>query len=121
MVSTLARAWTSLGQAGSLRMRARASFVRKQHAPAFLRFSNFVDGFALDTQRCLRADEPQSVADDAVLLGLLEAGPMAQPNGFRPTLYRIALGYRRCKARPVFREWLAIHEPRLPANALRAR
>jgi hypothetical protein len=111
-VLALARAWSPLKRAGGLLLWARAPFARKQYAAEFEGFREFVSGFASDKQRCLKADESQSVADDAVLLGLLEATRVPRPNALRPNLYDIALGYRRREAEPKFREWLAIHEDR---------
>lgn len=109
-VLALARAWSPLQRAGRFLLWARAPFARKHYAAEFENFMRFVRGFEVDSQRCLQADESQSVADEAVLLGLLEATRVPRPNALRPNLYDIGLGYRRRKAQPNFREWLAIHE-----------
>jgi hypothetical protein len=111
-VLALARAWSPLKRAGGLLQWARAPFARRQYAAEFEGFREFVSGFPSDRQRCLKADESQSVADDAVMLGLLEATRVPRPNALRPNLYDIALGYRRRQAEPNFREWLAIYEDR---------
>ncbi len=112
-VSALARAWSPLRDSGSFLVRARAPFARWHYAAEFEGFNTFVRGFSLVSQRCLRADESQAMADDAVLLGLLDAAPIPRANDSRPNFYDIAFGYRRCNAEPIFREWLVIHERRL--------
>lgn len=109
-VLALARAWSPLQRASSFFLWARAPFARRHYAAEFENFMRFVRGFPVDRQRCLQADESQSVADEAVLLGLLEATRVPRPNALRPNLYDIGLGYRRREAQPNFREWLAIHE-----------
>lgn len=115
-VSALARAWSPLRASGSLLVRARAPFVRRHYAADFDRFGAFVGGFSSGRPRCLGADESQSMADDAVLLGLLDASPIPHANDSRPNFYDIAVGYRRCNTEPIFREWLVIHERRLEAR-----
>ena len=102
--------------AGSLLVRARASLARRRYAVEFEGFRTFLLGFPADKQRCLRADESQSVADDAVLLGLLDAVRVPRSNALQPSFYDIALGYRRRNAQPIFREWLLIREGRAAAT-----
>ena len=115
-VSALARAWSPLRDSGSLLVRARAPFVRRHYASEFERFGAFVGGFSSDRLRCLQPGESQSMADDAVLLGLLDASPIPHANDSRPNFYDIVFGYRRCNTELIFREWLVIHERRLGAR-----
>jgi hypothetical protein len=107
--SPLTRAWTPIVEAGSLWARVRAPFARRRYAREFDCFRAFVQAFS-NLRRPLHHGEPQAMADDAVLLGLLDVDPtFCVANG---TSYQLVPAYKRRRSEVVFREWLVIYERR---------
>jgi hypothetical protein len=112
-----AEAWNPVAEAKNLWVRIRALLSRRRYDEDFKRFCSFLISFPRDIRRPLRYGESQAMADDAVLLGLLEVDrtffiPAAQPKD-----YAVVPTYRRRRgARAVFREWLVVHERRVVLN-----
>ena len=110
--SPLTRAWTPIADADSLWVRLRAPFAKRRYADEFKRFKAFVLAFSTDKHRPLNPGEAPAMADDAVLLGLLDVDPTFWTAFGRPTFYELVPGYRRRSPNFLFREWLVIHERR---------
>jgi hypothetical protein len=108
--SPLNRAWFPMEEAGSLWVRLRVPFARRRFADEFARFTSFVMSFSREIRRPLKQAESQAMADDAVLLRLLDVDAMFFNSGTRPGLFRMVPGYRRSNAVFSFREWLVLHE-----------
>ena len=122
--SPLNRAWLPMEEAGSLWVRLRVPFARRRFAEEFNAFQAFVLSFSTEARRPLKAGESQAMADDAVLLRLLDVDAVfssSASSGGRPAFFRTVPGYRRRHAPLRFREWLVLHERQLRAPPTRAR
>jgi hypothetical protein len=106
--SPLTRAWT-IAAAGGFWVRARAPFAKRRYGREFERFKQFVGAFS-EMRRPLNPGETQAMADDAVLLGLLDVDPTFCTSNGRPTFYQLVPGYKRRRPDFIFREWLVVHE-----------
>jgi hypothetical protein len=115
--SPLNRAWLPMEGAGSLWVRLRVPFARRRFAEDFKAFQAFVLSFSTEARRPLKAGESQAMADDAVLLRLLDVDTVFSSSGSRPALFRTLPGYRRSHAPVCFREWLVLHERQLSSTA----
>jgi hypothetical protein len=111
--SPLTRAWTPIHEAGSLWVRARAPFAKRRYGLEFERFKAFVLGFPTEQRRPLKSNESQAMADDAVLLRLLDVDLTFSTPAASPNAYQLIPGYRQRGTSFAFREWLVIHERRL--------
>jgi hypothetical protein len=111
--SPLNRAWLPMEEAGSLWVRLRVPFARRRFAEEFNAFQAFVLSFSTEARRPLKAGESQAMADDAVLLRLLDVDAVFSSSGGRPALFHAVPGYRRRHTPLCFREWLVLHERQL--------
>lgn len=114
--SPLNRAWFPMEEAGSLWVRLRVPFARWRFADEFARFTSFVMSFSKEIRRPLKDGESQAMADDAVLLRLLDVDPVFSSSRARPALFRMIPGYRRRNSVFSFREWLLLHELHLKSR-----
>ena len=120
--SPLNRPWLPMEDAGSLWVRLRVPFARRRFADEFERFARFVLSFSSEIRRPLKYGESQAMADDAVLLRLLDVDLVFAALGDRPAVFRPVPGYRRRNSALCFREWLVLHEFHLKSTqAPRAR
>lgn len=100
-------------EAGSLWVRLRVPFARRRFAEAFNAFQAFVLSFSTEVRRPLKPGESQDMADDAVLLRLLDVDAIFSSPGGRPAFFCTVPGYRRRNTPLRFREWLVLHERQL--------
>jgi hypothetical protein len=105
-----------MDEAGGLWVRLRVPFARRRYAEEFALFEAFVMGFSRDVRRALKNEESQAMADDAVLLRLLDVDAMFSSAVERPGLFRMVPGYRRKNSPLCFREWLVLHELHLKSH-----
>jgi hypothetical protein len=106
-----------VAEARKLWVRIRALLSRRRYDGDFKRFCSFVTAFRRDVRRPLRNGESQAMADDAVLLGLLDVDATFFIPSDQPKRYTVMPAYRRrWGARALFREWLVVHERRVPSN-----
>jgi hypothetical protein len=110
--SHVTQALTPIPEAGSLWARLKSPFARRRYRVEFERFKSFVQAFPTKQRRPLASGETQEMADDAVLLGLLDVDATFRTVDRSPSAYERVPGYGRSKPKFVFREWLVIHERR---------
>ena len=117
--SPLSRAWLPMDEARSLWVRLRAPFARRRFSDDLERFTSFVRSFSTEGRRPLKDGESQAMADDAVLLGLLDVEAVFSSVATRPASFRTVPGYRRKHVAFCFREWLVLHELHLKSGPVR--
>jgi hypothetical protein len=109
-----------VAEARKLWVRIRALLSRRRYDDDFKRFCSFLTAFRRDIRRPLRNGESQTMADDAVLLGLLDVDSTFFIPSDQPKRYTVMPTYRRrWGARALFREWLVVHERRVLPNHAR--
>jgi hypothetical protein len=114
--SPLNKAWLPMEEAGGFWVRLRAPFAKKRYAADFKRFQSFVLSFATETRRPLKAGESQAMAEDAVLLRLMDVDAVVSCTRAQPAVFRTVPGYRRRNVPIHFREWLVLHELHLKSR-----
>lgn len=108
-----------VAEAKKLWVRLRALLSRRRYEEDFQRFCSFVTAFRRDIRRPLRDGERQTMAEDAVLLGLLDVDSTFFIPSDQPKRYTVLPAYRRrWGARALFREWLVVHERRVLPDRL---